>query len=79
MRLPRTGPVLLAIDALPQALGETAPEERVAGPFDADEARMRASARKLVDLAAREGVALVIHGHDAAQWATLRHSPQYHD
>jgi N-acyl homoserine lactone hydrolase len=78
VRLPQTGPVLLAIDALPQALGETAPEERTAGPFDADEAQMRASSRKLVDLAAREGVTLIIHGHDAAQWATLRLSPQYY-
>lgn len=78
VRLPQTGPVLLAIDAIPQMLGDTAPEERVAGPFDMDEAQMRASTRKLVDLAAREGVALIIHGHDPAQWTTLRRSPQYY-
>ena len=78
VRLPRTGPVLLAIDALPQQLGDVAPEERVAGPFDADEGQMRASSRKLVDLAAREG-ALIIHGHDAGQWATLRLAPAYYD
>ncbi len=78
VRLPQTGPVLLAIDAMPRQLGDTAPEDRVAGPFDADEAAMRASTRKLVDLAAREGAAILIHGHDPAQWTTLRRSPQYY-
>ena len=78
IRLPQTGPVLLAIDAMPRMLGDTAPEDRIAGPFDHDEAGMRASTRKLVDLAAREGVSLLIHGHDPAQWTTLRRSPQYY-
>ena len=78
VRLPQTGPVLLAIDAMPRQLGGTAPEDRVAGPFDIDEVQMRVSTRKLVDLAAREGVALIIHGHDPAQWTTLRRSPQYY-
>lgn len=78
VRLPQTGPVLLAIDAIPSQLGKLAPEERTRGPFDMDEDGMRASTRKLVDLAAREGATLMIHGHDAAQWTTLKRSPQYY-
>lgn len=78
VRLPQTGPVLLAIDAITRALGDTAPEERAAGPFDHDAAGMRASTRKLIDLAAREGVTLIIYGHDPAQWTTLRRAPQYY-
>ena len=78
IRLPQTGPVLLAIDAMPRMLGDTAPEDRIAVPFDHDEAEMRRSTRKLVDLAAREGVSLLIHGHDPDQWTTLRRSPQYY-
>ena len=78
IRLPQTGPVLLAIDAIPRMLGDFTPENRPIGPYDADEAGTRASTRKLVDLAARERVALLIHGHDPAQWTTLRRAPQYY-
>jgi N-acyl homoserine lactone hydrolase len=78
VRLPQTGPVLLAIDAIPRQLGEFTPENRPIGPFDADEAGTRASTRKLVDLVEREGATLMIHGHDPAQWTTLKRSPQYY-
>lgn len=37
-----------------------------------------ASAEKLRDIARTEGAEL-IYGHDAAQWATLRHAPEYYD
>jgi N-acyl homoserine lactone hydrolase len=67
--LPRTGPVLLAGDAW---LRGTDPATRPMSPFDLDEAATRASQRRLAQLAEREGVALVIHNHDAEQWATLR-------
>jgi N-acyl homoserine lactone hydrolase len=43
-----------------------------------DEPAIRASARKIAALAAREN-ALVIYGHDAEQWATLRHAPAYYE
>lgn len=77
VRLPETGPVLLAIDAIPERLGDLAPEERPQGPFDLDQAAMRASTRKLVDLASREG-AFVIHGHDPGQWPEIRQSPAFY-
>lgn len=78
VRLPQTGPVILAIDAMTRQLGDFTPENRPTGPYDADPDAVRASTRKLVDLAAREGVALFIHGHDPAQWTTLRRSPEYY-
>lgn len=77
VRLPETGPVLLAIDAIPR-MDQRDPETRTIGPADMDEADTRASTRKLMDLAAREGVTLIIHGHDPAQWQTLKKSPDYY-
>ena len=78
VRLPNTGPVLLAIDAIPLAR-QLDPDTRPIGPYDTDEAATRASTRKLVDLARREGVALIVHGHDAEQWQTLKKAPDYYD
>lgn len=77
VRLPNTGPVLLAIDAIPMSIALD-PEQRPVFPFDLDEAALRDSTRKLVALAGQEN-ALIIHGHDAAQWATLRTAPGYYD
>lgn len=77
VRLPETGPVLLAIDAIPR-MDQRDPETRAIGPADMDEANTRASTRKLMDLAAREGVTLIIHGHDPEQWKTLKKSPDYY-
>jgi N-acyl homoserine lactone hydrolase len=77
VRLPETGPVLLAIDAIPTA-GLTDPETREITPFDADEEGVRASTRKLVDLAEREGVAFTVYGHDPAQWRDLRKLPEFY-
>ena len=77
LRLPKTGAVLLPIDAMAREhMGD--PEGRVAGPFDEDEQELRQSTRKLADLAARED-ALIIFAHDAEQWRHLRHSPGYYD
>ena len=78
LRLPRTGVVLLPIDAVAREHLSVPPEERVAGPFDENEAELRQSTRKLIDLVAREH-AFVIFAHDAEQWQTLRHSPDYYD
>jgi N-acyl homoserine lactone hydrolase len=77
VRLPQTGPVLLAIDAVTQAAQFDA-EARELGPQDMDEADVRASTGKLVELARREGVALVVFGHDAGQWRTLKKAPDYY-
>lgn len=76
VRLPETGPVLLAIDAMTRDIAGFTPETRAIGPFDMDEAGTRASTRKLLDLAAREGVTLTIFGHDGPQWRTLRTAPE---
>jgi N-acyl homoserine lactone hydrolase len=77
VRLPRTGPVLLAIDAV--ALERLFTPDRPASPLDDDEAQLRASTRKLLDLVAREHVALVVFGHDGRQWQTLRRAPASYD
>lgn len=77
VRLPRTGPVLLAIDAV--VLERLFTPERRAWPTDDDEGQLRASTRKLLDLVARERVALVVFGHDGRQWETLRRAPAFYD
>jgi N-acyl homoserine lactone hydrolase len=77
VRLPETGPVILAIDAIPRQAGLDA-DKREKGPFDMDLEGVRASTRKLVDLAKREGVTLIVHGHDAEQWKTLKKAPEYY-
>lgn len=77
VRLPDTGPVLLAIDAVPAA-SFSDPDTRAMLPVDEDEAVVRASTRKLADIAKREGVTLTVYGHDTAQWPTLRHAPAFY-
>jgi N-acyl homoserine lactone hydrolase len=77
VRLPQTGLVLLAIDAVMRA-AQFDPETREIGPQDMDEADVRASTGKLVELGLREGVALVVFGHDAEQWRTLKKAPDYY-
>jgi N-acyl homoserine lactone hydrolase len=77
VHLPRTGPVLLAIDAVP--LQRLFTPDRRAWPLDDDEQQLRTSTRKLLDLVARERVALVIFGHDGDQWPTLKTAPDYYD
>jgi N-acyl homoserine lactone hydrolase len=79
VRLPKTGPVLLAIDAMARALGEHTPENRPIAPYDLDESGTRASTRKLVDLAAREEVALIVYGHDPDEWKTLKKAPAFYE
>ena len=79
VRLPQTGPVLLAIDAMPSDMAGYTPETRPISSFDMDEAGVRASTRKLLDLAERESAKLVVYGHDAAQWQTLRVAPEFYD
>ena len=74
VRLPETGPVLLAIDAIANRglLDPQAPD----AVSDMDHDAARASVRKLADIAEREGVALIVFGHDAAQWRTLKKAPE---
>jgi N-acyl homoserine lactone hydrolase len=77
VRLPQTGAVLLAIDAV--VLGRLFTPERRAWPLDDDEEQLRASTRKLLDLVEREHVTLVVFGHDAEQWQTLKKAPEYYE
>ena len=77
VRLPHTGPVFLTIDAVP--LQRSFTPDRQAGPRDVDVAGVIASTRKLLNLAEREHVSLVIFGHDGEQWSTLKKLPDYYD
>lgn len=77
VHLPQTGPMLLAIDAVAQASQFNA-ERRELGLHDMDLANMRESTRTLVELTQREGVALVVFGHDAEQWRSLKKAPDYY-
>jgi N-acyl homoserine lactone hydrolase len=73
----QTGPVLLTIDAIPSA-SMLDSETRVVFPDnDEDEAKTRASTRKLVEIAQLVG-AFIIHGHDHQQWPKLKHAPEYY-
>ncbi|GAA2637487.1 N-acyl homoserine lactonase family protein [Dactylosporangium fulvum] len=73
VRLPRTGPVLLAIDAIPNGLALD-PQQRPVFPLDLDAEAVRDSTGKLVKIAQREG-ALIVRGHDPQQWRQLITSP----
>ena len=77
LRLPQTGTVLLAIDAV--VLQRLFIPERRAWPDDDNEEQLRASTRKLLDLVEREHVALVIFGHDGHQWQALKKAPDYYE
>jgi N-acyl homoserine lactone hydrolase len=75
--LPHTGSVLLTIDAVPRQDNFT--PDRQTGLMDANGPSVIASTRKLLDLAEREHVSLVIFGHDGQQWSTLKKLPDYYD
>jgi len=76
VRLPQTGAVLLAVDAITQQAAMD-PENRPMTRFDLDADAARASTRKLIDLAAREN-AIIIRNHDPLQWPTLTQWPAYY-
>ena len=77
VRLPKTGPVLLTIDAAPFREGFTRDEQGGGGAPDAE--ATRASTIKLLDLVEREQIGLVIFGHDAEQWETLTKAPAFYE
>ncbi len=74
IHLPQMGNVLLTIDAVP--LQRLFTPDRQTSPIDENEEQLRNSTRKLLDIAEREHVNLVIFGHDGAQWQTLKKAPQ---
>lgn len=77
VRLPQTGPVLLAIDAV--VMQPLFTLERHTWPMDDNEEQLRASTRKLLEVVEREHVALVVFGHDGQQWQTLKKAPLYYE
>jgi N-acyl homoserine lactone hydrolase len=77
LRLPRTGPVLLAIDAVMMERSFTM--DRKAWPKDENEQQLLASTRKLLDVVDRDRVAVVVFGHDDLQWRKLKKAPEYYE
>jgi N-acyl homoserine lactone hydrolase len=77
LKLPRTGPVLLAIDAVMMERLFTA--DRTAWPLDENEEQLRSSTAKLLDIVEKEKVKLVVFGHDGEQWKSLKKAPDFYD
>ncbi len=77
VRLPKTGAVLLTIDAVPFAEGFTRDEQDDGSNPDAE--AIRASVIKLLDLVEQAHIGLVIFGHDVKQWEGLKMLPEYYD
>lgn len=77
VRLPRTGPVLLAIDAV--ALRSQFTAERTKSPVDEDLAASIASTGRLLALVEKEGIGLTVFHHDGVQWASLKLAPEYYE
>jgi N-acyl homoserine lactone hydrolase len=77
LRLPKTGAILLTIDAVPFGKGFTR-DMQDDGSNPNGEAG-RASTIKLLDLVEREHIGLVIFGHDNEQWKTLKKAPAFYE
>ncbi|WP_339108543.1 N-acyl homoserine lactonase family protein [Thioclava sp. GXIMD4216] len=82
LHLPVTGAVLLAVDAVMDA-SMADPDTRQIWITDwseghGNETKIRESTRKVARIAVREG-AIVIYGHDARQWSSLRLSPDCYE
>jgi N-acyl homoserine lactone hydrolase len=77
VRLPQTGAVLLAIDAV--MMQRSFSLDRKAWPNDDNEKQLRASTQKLLDVVEHEKVTLVIFGHDGEQWRGLKKAPEFYE
>ncbi|NJO82009.1 MAG: N-acyl homoserine lactonase family protein [Blastochloris sp.] len=77
VRLPKTGAVLLPIDAVPFGTGFSRDAQDDGSNPDAE--AIRASTLKLLDLVEREQIGLVIFGHDQEQWETLKKAPEFYN
>jgi N-acyl homoserine lactone hydrolase len=77
VRLPKTGAILLTIDAVPFGAGfrRDAPDDG----SNPDGEASRASRIKLLDLVEREPIGLVIFGHDNELWETLKKAPEFYE
>jgi N-acyl homoserine lactone hydrolase len=77
VRLPKTGAVLLTIDAV--AFREGFVRDLADDGSNPDAEAIRPSTNKLLDLVEREKVGLVIFGHDPEQWEGLKKLPEYYE
>jgi N-acyl homoserine lactone hydrolase len=77
VRLPKTGAILLPIDAVPFGEGFTRDAQDDGSNPDAE--AIRGSRMKLLDLVEREQIGLVIFGHDKQQWEGLKQLPEYYE
>jgi len=77
VRLPKTGAILLTIDAV--SFGEGFTRDKQDDGSNPDAAAIRASTIKLLDLVEREHIGLVIFGHDKEQWETLKKAPEFYE
>ena len=77
LRLPITGAILLTIDAVP--FGENFTRDEQSDGSNPDAEALRDSTIKLLDLVEREHIGLVIFGHDATQWETLKRAPAFYE
>lgn len=77
LRLPKTGAILLTVDAVPFGAGFTRDAQDDGNNPDAE--ATRASTIKLLDLVEREQIGLVIFGHDKDQWDTLQKAPAFYE
>ena len=77
VRLPKTGAVLLTIDAVPFRAGFV--RDLADDGSNPDAEAIRASTNKLLDLVERAKVGLVIFGHDIEQWEGLKKLPEYYE
>lgn len=77
VQLPKTGAVLLTIDAVPFAEGFTRdPQDDDSNP---DAEAIYASTIKLLDLVEQRQIGLVIFGHENEQWKTLKQAPAFYE
>ena len=77
VRLPKTGAIVLTIDAVPFGEGFTRDQQDDGSNPDAE--AIRASIIKLLDLVEHEHIGLVIFGHDIEQWEGLKKLPEYYE
>jgi len=77
VHLPKTGAILLTVDAVPFAAGFTRDVQDDGNNPDAE--AIRASTIKLLDLVKRKHIGLVIFGHDNGQWETLKKAPEFYE
>ena len=80
VRLPKTGAILLTVDAVPFSASFTrdVQDDGSGSPLGAEAEAIRASTIKLLDLVEREQIGLVIFGHDKEQWETLKKAPEFY-